>query len=209
MNIKAQGLLRENFVGLVIGSIVIVALIYFASGIADTFTNVPESATTNSFDRVVSGIVNLTSEPKEKGDLSIEILFNLQDNFGLLGFESPTLDQSCSPTYKFWSSLEAKQCIGLPCLCAASLSRNFWPTNSDYYKFVSCTPQINNARYFYAVSSPETDKFNRGNTHVSGLGKNLALWSDCSTPSLTTRNLKITRHAAGDKYDFSFELLPK
>jgi hypothetical protein len=53
MNRKAQGLLRENFVGLVIGSIVIVALIYFASSIADTFTNTPDSATTNSFDRVV------------------------------------------------------------------------------------------------------------------------------------------------------------
>jgi hypothetical protein len=155
-------------------------------------------------------MTNLSLEPKEKGDVSAEILFNLQDNFGLVGFESQKLDQSCSPTYKFWSSMEAKQCIGLPCLCAASLSTDIRPVfDNDYFKFSSCTPQLNNVRYLYAVSTAETDKFNRGNAHTSGLGDNLALWSDCSTPSLTTRTLKITRHAAGDKYDFSFELLPK
>ncbi len=218
----------ENLIGLVIGTVLIIGLIFFVANISELFMNKPEQGTINSFTalnilikqlieskevddegKAITELRNVKILPNKggkKGELYADISFFMQDDYGLIGFDRNEIKQTCGA---FDPELEKPdQCLKVPCLCLAKTSMAFsWRLRKITYE--NCET-LKNIRYISAVKNLI---FNLGEEHeLSSGNNNLALWSECGTQSsFKVRNLRVLKVLTQEenKYDILFANVPE
>ena len=239
MNKKAGlDLSLENVIGLIIGSVLILGMIFFVASITDLLSNRPEQGTLNSFDAlvitinqlvetekvdkedVVKGVRNVYIRPSKGGELFADIPFFIQDNYGLIGFDSDSdkVEQTCGGVGFIDIDMEKPaQCLKVPCLCLAKLKSAITSFNPTKLKFRSVNnyercETLKGVRYIYTTKEDEkTLTFNLGKQHAVKGGNNyLAMWSECGTQgSFKVRNIRILKVIDGDSIDILFANVPE
>lgn len=220
MNKKGSlNLSLENVIGLIIGSVLILGLIFFVASITELFVNNPEQGTLNNFDAVVitinqlveakgekkvEGVRNVEILPNEKGELFADIAFYMQDDYGLIGFDKEKIEQTCGV---FDPNLEKPaNCLKVPCLCLAKIQWGLTKYGS-VNNYENCET-LKDIRYIYATQNLA---FNLGEQHKETPGKNnLAMWSECGAQgSFKVRNIRLLKVLDGDNIDILFANVPE
>lgn len=205
----------DNLIGLVLGAILIGALIFFVGGIYNIFSNKPDQSAIDNLQALSIVINNLTVatggesftfnghpieiRSEELGKkFTAKVPIYIQDDFGIVGFDSDITGQTCGPRH-----LDLKRPVALcpqaPCVCLDKLG---YITVND---FKSCRP-LDNVKYISATTS--WGKLNYGVPHPTG--DTLALWSGCMLgPTFQVRTINIIREPSDEpgKYNIKLDLV--
>jgi hypothetical protein len=196
----------RNIGGLVLAALVIVGLVAFVSNIIDAVFNAPEDATFDNFDALVATIDKLVKKTTDEQEVAIVegerieisttdgttsaiLPYYIQDEYGLVGFDSDKVGQTCDTFNR--DMVKPDSCISLPCLCIAKLGAFAGSFRGSVNNYVRCET-LKNVKYISA--SPQLD-INYGKNHPSVGGTSLAMWSDCGLTGKKAgvRNIKISR----------------
>lgn len=210
-----------EIIGLIIGSMVIITLIFFVMGISDLFKNNPEQAMYDNYNILITSINDLVKGqegtsltefpdkrieketqivPVEKNAVQVVIPLYIQDGFGIIIFDKDTVFNSCKSNLV--AANKPKECQNLPCICLSKI--NEW----IMVGFTECKT-IDNVQY--ASATPES-LGNYGGEHGLGvLGKDIALRSFCNDNSnfkFYVKNVKIIKFPSGveGKYNLLFHI---
>ena len=212
-----------ELIGLIVGSMVIITLIFFVMGISDLFKSNPEQAMYDNYNVLFTSIHDLVKGnvgdsltefpdkkiakdteivPIEKNAVQVVIPLYIQDGFGIAFFDREQISTICAPGNAI-PITKPKACINLPCICLGKLAEY---TLAD---FVQCSP-VDNVNYVSAT--PESIN-NYGASHGLGvLGEDLVLRSICNYDGKNikfyVKNVKIIKFPSDveGKYNLLFHI---
>ena len=213
-----------EIIGLIIGSLVIITLIFFVMGISDLFKSNPEQAMYDNYDVLVSSINDLVngqegdsltefSDKKiekefeiisaEKNAVQVMIPLYIQNGFGVLFFDREKIGHTCPKGGSPVLLNKPKSCAALPCICLTKISV---PLLIAEKELIDCRA-LTNVNFISATSE---SLYNFGGVHGLGVpGNDAVLRSWCYEDKLFgVKNIKMIRLPSDvkDKYNLLFHI---
>ena len=225
-----------ELIGLILGTGIILVLLFFVVGIIDVVKEKPEQEMLVNFEALTISINELMTKqsgeslsarpdvkitPAQGNAVQIIIPLYIEENYGIIGFDKEEIGQTCGI---FNDNIKRpKACIELPCICLGKLG---WKSidESTLCKTIKDVKQI-----YVAKKEGETDfNFNYGAARKLTKTEDIAdlimswfenpvmydlvLWSECSPdPDFNVKDIKIIKlpsQTENGKFDLLFDVLP-
>ncbi|MEK6886666.1 MAG: hypothetical protein AABW88_02430 [Nanoarchaeota archaeon] len=210
-----------EIIGLIIGSLVIITLIFFVMGITDLFKNNPEQATYDNYDVLISSVNDLVKGqagdslnefpdkkieivPAQENAVQVTIPLYIQEGFGIVGFDREEIRiKNCAGVQVKSPLKKPEMCSKIPCLCLYKQGPEVGP-----YAYSLCTALRNIGK----VSVVSQSEYNYGGLRDDAPGNDLYVRAKCGQTGqlFNVKNVKIIKLPRKEegKFDLIFDILP-
>ena len=205
-----------EIIGLIIGSIVILTLIFFIVGISDLFKSNPEQAMYDNYDVLIISVQDLVKGkegdslsklpgrrieivPSKNNAVQASIPLYIQNGYAIVGFDREQIGEFCGGFYPSTLAPVKKpdSCSRLPCICLAKSSEEY-SLEAGKASYLNCVT-INNVK---SISASSGSKNNYG-ALSSGEYKLLARGKCKSDADFGVKNVNIIRMPSDEQGKFN------